>query len=632
MSCYLVLEPAEFGTYWQIALPHRNGGHMEDGLTVFVSSVIADTPHERREAQRVLPTLAVAKPWIFEFTPASEEPLDRAYLSKVEECDLFVLILGKRITDPVLREWGCAQWPHPKPTLIFVRDERDRETPLETFVQSVAVKYKLYESVEQFSEYLVEAVCDWLIRSVTSDKMALQRQRTHFWKARMLHWKGRCEFDRLGEAEPRSPRELTKDMALPERIIPLMAKLPQITSVPEQIQFAREQHYAEQYTDSVVEHEAELIGHEVLTRLTRLAGPFSSMYDAGSANCAQYRSLMCVEGATAPDFHYYAQDFNPDWRASFSVPKGEFIEKVLPGIADERCDLVACTHTLHYMEANPLAIYSSFLSFNKLLRDGGFCYVTVPTKDSQPGMIDVIEQSALDGGFSTIAYQRTRMRHNLSNVAPWNVTTFVSFIFKKTQMVDLNTWSSFRAVSQFRAGMSSTEVKTENDIPGAIRLIEANLRETIIEDDPLIRLFRRTLRRIAPTFVTSDHRASPAECAKRIGYSINALHDVLIGGESKRRELANACATYFLCLAQWFLAEGYGRQIYELISRLQPIVASAVRSRRNIRVVLDDLTPEGAARLMRNLFEICSYHTIDLKAAVEEEMPRLVSREFRANA
>ena len=72
---------------------------MTDQLSVFVSSVMADTREERDAAERALRTLAITKPWVFEFTPASEEPVDRAYLDQVEACDLLILILGTRITE-----------------------------------------------------------------------------------------------------------------------------------------------------------------------------------------------------------------------------------------------------------------------------------------------------------------------------------------------------------------------------------------------------------------------------------------------------------------------------------------------------------------------------------------------------
>src|ERR1039457_1497740 len=254
----------------------------------------------------------------------------------------------------------------------------------------------------------------------------------------MLYWKARCDFDRLTEDEPRTPLELTKDMSAPERVIPLMAKLPLIPTIREQIQFVQSQQYANQYTDSIAEHEAELIGYELLQRVTRKSGAFKSMYDAGCANCAQYRSLICIEHAADTDFKYFGQDFNPDWRSRFSVPQGCFVEKILPEVEDVRCDLVACTHTLHYMEGNPLAIYASFFSFNKILKDSGACYVTVPTKDSQPGIIDVLQQAAQDAGFTIISCDRMRMRHTLSDVASWNITTFVSLILRKTRNVDLN--------------------------------------------------------------------------------------------------------------------------------------------------------------------------------------------------
>jgi hypothetical protein len=589
-------------------------------LHVFVSSVIADTVEERAKAQIALQSLGIVKTWVFEFSPASEEQVDRAYLNQVEKCNLFILILGSRITDPVLREWASAHYPNPKPVLVFIREEQARDQRVKEFITEIKVKYKIFTTVDQFGEYLVEAVRDWLIRTVESAKPnPLGVQRQQYWGRRMLHWQARCNFERLTENEPRTPLELIKDMSAPERVIPLMAKLPLLATVREQIQFVQEHQYANQYADSVAEHEAELIGYGILQLLTREYGPFLAMYDAGCANCAQYRSLMCTENEDVAHFKYFGQDFNPDWRNSFSVINGTFIEKTLPEIEDVKCDLVACAHTLHYLEWNPLAIYASFFSFNTILKDNGICYVTVPTKDSQPGIIDVLQQSALDAGFEIISCERMRMRHTLSNVASWNITTFVSIILQKKRIVDLNRWRDLCSASQYRGGARDSLFSRDNDIPDDIRQLEENLRETLAEDDPFVRLFRHFLR-IAYTSVDTTNLVTPKECSGTIENSIKNLHEAMVGGAAKRNEVARASAQYFISLIRWFLSDGHGRPVYEIISRLHPTVLNILHAKRNVRVVLSDLTPEATVRLMRNLFEVCRFYQFSLRDAVESEI------------
>jgi hypothetical protein len=48
--------------------------------------------------------LPLIRPWLFEEAPAAADPLDEPYLRWVGRCDLFILLLGEDLTDPVRTE------------------------------------------------------------------------------------------------------------------------------------------------------------------------------------------------------------------------------------------------------------------------------------------------------------------------------------------------------------------------------------------------------------------------------------------------------------------------------------------------------------------------------------------------
>ncbi len=98
---------------------------MENPLLVFISSVISGMAAERRAAQAAIRAIPLTRPWLFEFTSASALPLADSYLSKVRECDIFVLLLGRAVTDPVKEEARTAKAAS-KPRLVFLDGPRRR--------------------------------------------------------------------------------------------------------------------------------------------------------------------------------------------------------------------------------------------------------------------------------------------------------------------------------------------------------------------------------------------------------------------------------------------------------------------------------------------------------------------------
>ncbi|NOZ29359.1 MAG: DUF4062 domain-containing protein, partial [Chloroflexi bacterium] len=90
-------------------------------LSAFVSSVVRELRPERRIVADAIRSLALVRPWLFEEEPPSPRALPEAYLRYVRRCDIFILVIGHDITDPVYAEYETAHRCG-KPMLIFFRE------------------------------------------------------------------------------------------------------------------------------------------------------------------------------------------------------------------------------------------------------------------------------------------------------------------------------------------------------------------------------------------------------------------------------------------------------------------------------------------------------------------------------
>ena len=129
-------------------------------LMVFVSSTIGELQEERKALDQALGQAGTFSPWVFEHTTATSMPLPEAYLRRVRECDLFVLIVGTNLSPPVIAEYETALSTR-KPILAFLRrGERSREAV--AFVQRVreagAFKYASFVGPEDVVGLVVEAL------------------------------------------------------------------------------------------------------------------------------------------------------------------------------------------------------------------------------------------------------------------------------------------------------------------------------------------------------------------------------------------------------------------------------------------------------------------------------------------
>jgi|GEM_PF-3278391 len=134
----------------------------EQPLLVFVSSVIDELNDERQAIHKAIERIPLAKPWLFEYTPASSQEVNESYLSKIKESDIFVLVIGSSISMAVMREFESAR-ANNKPCLVFLKDcERIEEA--QTFVGNIQAKWSKFSTSEELAHLVQLALVDELIR------------------------------------------------------------------------------------------------------------------------------------------------------------------------------------------------------------------------------------------------------------------------------------------------------------------------------------------------------------------------------------------------------------------------------------------------------------------------------------
>jgi hypothetical protein len=136
---------------------------MEEKLVVFISSRLNDEMERARQAVRqAVAALPLTRPWLFEEAPASAEPLDESYLRWVGRCDLFILLLGEDVTDPVRTEWETATHAG-RPRLVFLKKGAQNDATWQ-FAKGLDVKWKEYRTLDELKREVQAAVGDELIK------------------------------------------------------------------------------------------------------------------------------------------------------------------------------------------------------------------------------------------------------------------------------------------------------------------------------------------------------------------------------------------------------------------------------------------------------------------------------------
>jgi len=137
-------------------------------LVVFVSAVIRnDELAEELKFVCKLIESGIFESVQFDCTSPEPTPPRTWSLNNVEECDIFVQILDKTISDIVKEEYETAKNYH-KPQLIFVKDNSNRDHELMAFIDYIKhdVKYKKFTTIEEFEKFLKESLDQAILKTI----------------------------------------------------------------------------------------------------------------------------------------------------------------------------------------------------------------------------------------------------------------------------------------------------------------------------------------------------------------------------------------------------------------------------------------------------------------------------------
>jgi len=112
-------------------------------LTIFISSMIGPLWDERAAVEEAISTgIPLARTWVFERAPASSEAITESYLARVRERDIYLLILGRDISDPVKAEYQTAV-ECDKPRLCFVQEGMEPSPALKEFLPTLQAEREI---------------------------------------------------------------------------------------------------------------------------------------------------------------------------------------------------------------------------------------------------------------------------------------------------------------------------------------------------------------------------------------------------------------------------------------------------------------------------------------------------------
>ncbi|CAG1012163.1 hypothetical protein ANRL4_04585 [Anaerolineae bacterium] len=161
-----------------VATPHLTlEPGVEPPLLVFVSSLIGELSAERQALRQTIIGLSITKPWIFEFTPATAQPLEEAYLDKVRTSDLFVLLIDENVSPAVEKEFETAL-QHSRPILVFLKKDKDdkdahRSSAAKTLINRIPTKWATFSDPTDLALKARVTITDEIIRRVRDGVLAL---------------------------------------------------------------------------------------------------------------------------------------------------------------------------------------------------------------------------------------------------------------------------------------------------------------------------------------------------------------------------------------------------------------------------------------------------------------------------
>lgn len=154
-------------------------GRSENNLLVFISSRMnSEMEPARKIAVEAVKKVEFGQPWAFEFTPASTETAEAAYLRKVREADFVVWLVGPETTQPVVDEVNEAM-ALARRLLVFKLPAEQRDSQTEDLLERVGdyTKWSSVDSIESLSDSIRKSLADAMVQAVRNPFVPARRQK-----------------------------------------------------------------------------------------------------------------------------------------------------------------------------------------------------------------------------------------------------------------------------------------------------------------------------------------------------------------------------------------------------------------------------------------------------------------------
>lgn len=159
-------------------------------IKIFISSVMDELEYEREVACRVIKDLNL-EPSMFEIFPSISKKPNKAYIDEVRNCDIFMIIMWRKLSKPVKEEYLEAVRMN-KPILMFVKalkgtEKRDQNLDIflgkienrkfgETGYEVYPSVYDTYRSLADFKDALKNAVINEISKFYQSPQATSTRE------------------------------------------------------------------------------------------------------------------------------------------------------------------------------------------------------------------------------------------------------------------------------------------------------------------------------------------------------------------------------------------------------------------------------------------------------------------------
>lgn len=151
--------------------PNRHISDRGKTISVFVSSLIRENElkEERRMIKQAVQDLQVTQPWLFECSGASSEDLETNYLDRVKESHIFIQVLDKEISMPVIKEYRAAKEKN-IPCLVFLKKNDGWSPELNNYINEFSEKWTQFETLGQLYDEVQRALKNEIVRLVEKEE------------------------------------------------------------------------------------------------------------------------------------------------------------------------------------------------------------------------------------------------------------------------------------------------------------------------------------------------------------------------------------------------------------------------------------------------------------------------------